>query len=97
MGGGITRLAAEDPQPHVAGVVMIAGAGGDLATRRARQPKLAAAWPAIDPAAHPGLPDSYPAVQAYATIISARPSPRAGCGPIPAPTRCAPRARRRPR
>ena len=69
MGGGITRMAAEDPRPRFAGVVIIAGAGGDLATRRTRQAQLAASWPAIDPLANPGLPDSDPKVRAYAGII----------------------------
>jgi pimeloyl-ACP methyl ester carboxylesterase len=69
MGGAIARMAAEDPASRFAGVLIVAGAGGDLATRRTRQSKLAALWPAVDPAANPGLPASDPKVQAYAEVI----------------------------
>jgi len=69
MGGGIARLAAETAGTPYAGVVIVAGAGGDLPTRLARQPRLAALWPAIDPKAHPGLPDSDPKVVAFADAI----------------------------
>jgi pimeloyl-ACP methyl ester carboxylesterase len=69
MGGGITRMAAEDPQPRFAGVVIIAGAGGDLATRRTRQARLAALWPALDPAANPALAADDPKLRAYAEVI----------------------------
>jgi poly(3-hydroxybutyrate) depolymerase len=69
MGGGITRAAAEDPARRYAAALIVAGAGGDLATRTARQQQLAASWPAIDPRTHPGLPDDDPRVQAFATII----------------------------
>lgn len=69
MGGGITRLAAEDPSPRVAGVVIIAGANGDADARRTRQAAIATQWPHIDPATHPGLPDTHPDVVAYARIV----------------------------
>lgn len=69
MGGGITRLAAEDPSPRVDGAIIIAGANGDQATRRTRQAAIAAQWPLIDPATHPGLPDTHPDVVAYARVV----------------------------
>ena len=69
MGGGIARAAAEAPGTPYAGVVIVAGANGDLPTRLARQKALAEAWPAIDPKTHPGLPDTDPAVMAFADII----------------------------
>jgi pimeloyl-ACP methyl ester carboxylesterase len=69
MGGGITRAAAEDPSKKYAGTLIIAGAGGDLPTRSARQAQLSALWPAIDPRQHPGLPDDDPKVQAFAKAI----------------------------
>ena len=53
MGGGITRAAAEDPAANYAGALIIAGAGGDLATRAARQARLAALWPRCRPEAEP--------------------------------------------
>jgi poly(3-hydroxybutyrate) depolymerase len=69
MGGGIARLAAETPGTAYAGVVIVAGAGGDLPTRQARQTRLAALWPDIDPKAHPGLPATDPKVVAFAEAI----------------------------
>ena len=69
MGGGIARLAAETPGTPYAGVVIVAGAGGDLPTRQARQQTLAALWPAIDPKAHPGLPATDPRIVAFADAI----------------------------
>lgn len=69
MGGGIARLAAETAGTPYAGVVIVAGAGGDLPTRQARQARLAELWPAIDPKAHPGLPPTDPKVVAFAEAI----------------------------
>ena len=69
MGGGIARVAAETPGTPYAGVVIVAGAGGDLPTRTARQARLAELWPAIDPKAHPGLPAADPKVVAFADVI----------------------------
>lgn len=69
MGGGIARAAAELQGAPYAGVVIVAGANGDLPTRTARQAKLAALWPAIDPKVHPGLPDTDPKVVAFAEAI----------------------------
>ena len=69
MGGGIARAAAETPGGPYAGIVIVAGANGDLPTRTARQKALAEAWPRIDPKTHPGLPDTDPAVVAFADII----------------------------
>ena len=69
MGGGIARLAAETPGTPYAGVVIVAGAGGDLPTRQARQTRLAELWPAIDPKTHPGLPPTDPKVVAFAEAI----------------------------
>ena len=69
MGGGITRAAAEDPARTYAGTLMIAGAGGDLATRTARQAQLAALWPGVDPKRNPGLAPSDPKVTAFAEAI----------------------------
>lgn len=66
MGGGIARLAAEDPQKRFAGTLIIAGAGGDLVTRLDRLTKMAALWPLIDPRAHAGLPPSAPNIRSYA-------------------------------
>ena len=60
MGGGITRAAAEDPARTYAGTLIIAGAGGDLATRTARQAQLAALWPGVDPKRNPGLAPTDP-------------------------------------
>jgi hypothetical protein len=69
MGGGIARAAAELQGSPYAGVVIVAGANGDLPTRTARQAKLVALWPGIDPKAHPGLPDTDPKVVAFADAI----------------------------
>lgn len=69
MGGGIARAAAELQGSPYAGVVIVAGANGDLPTRTARQATLAALWPGIDPKAHPGLPDTDPKVVAFAEAI----------------------------
>lgn len=69
MGGGIARVAAETPGTPYAGVVIVAGAGGDLPTREARQKELARLWPQIDPKTHPGLPASDPKVVAFAEAI----------------------------
>jgi len=69
MGGGITRVAAEDPSQKYAGTLIIAGAGGDLPTRAARQRQLAALWPGVDPKRNPGLPDSDARVTAFAAAI----------------------------
>ncbi len=69
MGGGIARAAAESAGSPYAGVVVIAGANGDLPTRTARQAKLAELWPAIDPKTHPALPDTDPRVVAFAEAI----------------------------
>jgi pimeloyl-ACP methyl ester carboxylesterase len=69
MGGGIARRAAETPGTPYAGIVIVAGAGGDLAVRLARQQKLAGLWPQIDPTRHPGLPATDPKVIAFAEAI----------------------------
>jgi len=69
MGGGIARAAAETASTPYAGVVIVAGANGDLPTRTARQARLAALWPGIDPKVHPGLADSDPKVMAFAEAI----------------------------
>lgn len=69
MGGGIARAAAEAPGSPYAGIVIVAGANGDLPTGVARQKALAEAWPGIDPKAHPGLPDTDPKVVAFAEVI----------------------------
>ncbi len=69
MGGGITRAAAEDPSRTYAGALIVAGAGGDLATRTARQGQLAALWPAVDPTRHPSLAPTDPKVMAFAEVI----------------------------
>jgi len=69
MGGGIARAAAEATGTPYAGVVIVAGANGDQPTRAARQARLAALWPAIDPKTHPGLPDTDPKVVAFAEAI----------------------------
>ena len=49
MGGGIARAAAEASGTPYAGVLIVAGAGGDLPTRLARQRQLAELWPGVDP------------------------------------------------
>jgi Alpha/beta hydrolase domain len=69
MGGGIARAAAEQRGSPYDGIVIVAGANGDLPTRTARQAKLAALWPGIDPKVHPGLPDTDPKVVAFAAAI----------------------------
>ncbi|MGE0813077.1 MAG: hypothetical protein AB7O28_05945 [Vicinamibacterales bacterium] len=68
MGGGIARAAAERPSRY-AGIVIVAGANGDLPTRTARQRAIAEAWPGIDPATHPDLPATDPRIAAFARII----------------------------
>lgn len=69
MGGGIARAAAEAANTPWAGIVIVAGANGDLPTRVERQKAMADAWPAIEPKAHPGVPDTDPRVVAFAGII----------------------------
>lgn len=69
MGGGIARAAAETSGTPYAGIVIVAGANGDLPTRAARQARLAELWPSIDPKTHPGLPDTDPRVAAFAAAI----------------------------
>lgn len=69
MGGGITRVAAEDPAKKYAGALIIAGAGGDLPTRTSRQQQLAALWPGVDPTRNPGLADTDARVVAFADAI----------------------------
>lgn len=69
MGGGITRLAAEDPRKVFAGTLIIAGAGGDLVTRLDRMTRMAALWPLIDPRANFGLTSDHPRIRAYADAI----------------------------
>lgn len=69
MGGGIARAAAEATGTPWAGIVIVAGANGDLPTRVARQKAMAEAWPAIDPTAHAEVPDADPRVAAFAEII----------------------------
>ena len=92
MGGGITRLAAEDPQMAFAGTLIVAGAGGDLVTRLDRITKMAALWPLIDPRAHAGLPSSDPGIRSYAaatgTSVEARRLwPYTGAGAVAAAAR----------
>lgn len=69
MGGGITRLAAEDPRKVFAGTLIIAGAGGDLVTRLNRMMRMAVIWPLIDPRAHIGMSSSDSKMQAYAEAV----------------------------
>jgi len=69
MGGGITRLAAEDTQKVFAGTLIVAGAGGDLVTRLDRMTKMASLWPLIEPRAHAGLLSNDPKVRSYAEAI----------------------------
>ncbi len=69
MGGGITRLAAEDPQKIVAGTVIVAGAGGDLVTRLDRATKMAGLWKLIDPRAHIGMSPTEYRMRAYAEAV----------------------------
>ena len=66
MGGGIARLAAEDPVAPFDGIVIIAGALGDAARGLDRLARRAALWPQIDPKEHPDLTDDDPQVVAYA-------------------------------
>lgn len=69
MGGGITRFAAEDPRRAFDGVLIIAGAHGDIAGGLERQARRARLWAAIDPLRHPDVPDDDPAVLAYALAV----------------------------
>ena len=69
MGGGITRLAAEDPQKVFAGTVIIAGAGGDLVTRLDRLTKMNGLWRSIDPRAHIGMSPTEYRMVAYAAAV----------------------------
>jgi hypothetical protein len=69
MGGGIARLAAETSGTPYAGVIIVAGAGGDPASRPSRQARLAELWPQIDPRTYPGLPQTDPKVVAFAAAI----------------------------
>lgn len=69
MGGGIARAAAESAGSPYAGILIVAGAGGDLTVRQSRQAKMAALWPDIDPATHPGVPDDDPRIRAFADVI----------------------------
>ncbi len=75
-GGGIARQAAEMMPTPFDGALLIAAAGGDVATRLDRQTRIAALWPLIDPRAHFGLPDNDPKIVAYAeangTPVAAR-------------------------
>jgi pimeloyl-ACP methyl ester carboxylesterase len=69
-GGGITRRIAEDtPAGAVDGVIIIAGAGGDVVTRMDRQQRMKALWPLIDPRAHAGLTNREPKIVSYAEAI----------------------------
>lgn len=69
MGGGITRLAAEDPQKRFAGTLIIAGAGGDLVTRLDRLTKMNGLWRLIDPRAHIGMSAADTRMVAYAAAV----------------------------
>jgi poly(3-hydroxybutyrate) depolymerase len=69
MGGGIARLAAEDPQKVFAGTLIIAGAGGDLVTRLDRLTKMNGLWRMIDPLAHIGMSLSDTKMVAYAAAV----------------------------
>lgn len=69
MGGGITRLAAEDPQKIFAGTLIVAGAGGDLVTRLDRLTKMAGLWRLIDPRAHIGMASTDYRMRAYAEAV----------------------------
>ncbi len=69
MGGGIARLAAEDPRQRFAGTLIIAGAGGDLVTRLDRLKKMNGLWPLIDPLAHVGVSAGDPKMIAYAAAV----------------------------
>lgn len=65
-GGGIARMAAEAMPTPFDGVLIIAGAGGDVITRLDRQQRIAALWPLIDPRAHAGLSNRDPKIVSYA-------------------------------
>ncbi len=69
MGGGITRLAAEDPRKVFAGTLIVAGAGGDLVTRLNRMMRMSVGWPLVDPRAHIGMSASNPRMTAYAEAV----------------------------
>lgn len=69
MGGGITRLAAEDSRKVFAGTVIIAGAGGDLVTRLDRLTKMNGLWRMIDPLAHIGMSLNDTKMIAYAAAV----------------------------
>ncbi|MGE3492234.1 MAG: alpha/beta hydrolase domain-containing protein [Vicinamibacterales bacterium] len=69
MGGGITRLVAEDPQKVFAGTLIIAGAGGDLVTRLDRLTKMNGLWRLIDPRAHIGMSSADTRMIAYAAAV----------------------------
>lgn len=69
MGGGIARLAAEDPENRFAGTLIIAGAGGDLVTRLDRLTKMNGLWRMIDPLAHIGMSSDDPKMVAYAAAV----------------------------
>ncbi len=92
MGGGITRLAAEDRQKVFAGTMIIAGAGGDLVTNLDRMTKMAGLWRLIDPLAHIGLASRDRKVLAYAEAVGTpvearRLWPYAGSGAVAAAAR----------
>jgi imidazolonepropionase-like amidohydrolase/SAM-dependent methyltransferase/pimeloyl-ACP methyl ester carboxylesterase len=74
MGGGIARYAAEESEPRYDGVLIIAGAHGDAETRRARQERIAALFPRVDPRVVKDPPESDLAAYAAAvgTPIEAR-------------------------
>ncbi len=89
-GGGIARMAAEDPPTLFDGALIIAGAGGDLVTRLDRQTRIAALWPLIDPRAHFGLSLKDPKTDGLRRGEWHARSRRAACGPTPAPARWPP-------
>lgn len=68
-GGGITRAIAEMTPAPCDGVIVIAGAGGDVMTRMDRQQRIAALWPLIDPRAHYGLTNNDDRIRRYAEAI----------------------------
>ena len=76
MGGGITRMAAEDPSSRYDGVVIIAGASGDLQTRLERTAEGAALWADVDPRLDSPLPDDHPKVKAYSKTVETPPAAR---------------------
>ncbi len=77
MGGGIARFAAEDELRLYDGVLIIAGAAGDIPTRLERQAESAVLWPKVDPETHPDLTEGDDRIRAYAeavrTPVAARP------------------------